>query len=72
MVFGMPKEAIERGAVDVVLPLPRIAAGILSGFPPRRERVRQKAGGSQCPTGLSNPGWFCGSAPSKAGSVRQV
>jgi len=29
VVFGMPKEAIDRGAVDVVLPLPRIAAGIL-------------------------------------------
>jgi two-component system chemotaxis response regulator CheB len=29
VVFGMPKEAIDRGAVDVVLPLSRIAAGIL-------------------------------------------
>jgi len=29
VVFGMPKEAIDRGAVDVVLPLPRIAGGIL-------------------------------------------
>jgi two-component system chemotaxis response regulator CheB len=29
VVFGMPKEAIDRGAVDVVLPLPKIAAGIL-------------------------------------------
>jgi two-component system chemotaxis response regulator CheB len=29
VVFGMPKEAIDRGATDVVLPLPRIAAGIL-------------------------------------------
>jgi two-component system, chemotaxis family, protein-glutamate methylesterase/glutaminase len=29
IVFGMPKEAIDRGAVDVVLPLPRIASGIL-------------------------------------------
>ncbi len=29
VVFGMPKEAIARGAVDEVLPLPRIAAAIL-------------------------------------------
>jgi two-component system chemotaxis response regulator CheB len=29
VVFGMPKEAIDRGAVDVVLPLSRISAGIL-------------------------------------------
>ena len=29
VVWGMPKEAIDRGAVDVVLPLSRIAAGIL-------------------------------------------
>jgi two-component system chemotaxis response regulator CheB len=33
VVFGMPKEAIDRGAVDVVLPLPRIAAGILQRIP---------------------------------------
>jgi chemotaxis response regulator CheB len=33
VVFGMPKEAIERGAVDVVLPLPRIAPGILQRLP---------------------------------------
>jgi two-component system chemotaxis response regulator CheB len=30
VVFGMPKEAIERGAVDRVLPLPGMAAAILS------------------------------------------
>src|SRR4029078_8454290 len=33
VVFGMPKEAIDRGAVDVVLPLPRIAAGRLQRVP---------------------------------------
>jgi two-component system chemotaxis response regulator CheB len=33
IVFGMPKEAIDRGAVDVVLSLPRIAAGILQRIP---------------------------------------
>src|SRR5262249_34504177 len=33
VVFGMPKEAIDRGAADVVLPLPRIAAGILQRVP---------------------------------------
>jgi two-component system, chemotaxis family, protein-glutamate methylesterase/glutaminase len=33
IVFGMPKEAIERGAADVVLPLPRIASGILHRIP---------------------------------------
>jgi two-component system chemotaxis response regulator CheB len=33
VVFGMPKEAIDRGAVDVDLPLPRIAAGILQRVP---------------------------------------
>jgi two-component system chemotaxis response regulator CheB len=37
VVFGMPKEAIDRGAVDVVLPLPKIAAGIV-------QRVQQGAG----------------------------
>jgi two-component system chemotaxis response regulator CheB len=30
VVFGMPKAAIDRGAVDDVLPLPRIAAAILA------------------------------------------
>jgi two-component system, chemotaxis family, protein-glutamate methylesterase/glutaminase len=30
VVFGMPKEAIARGAVDIVLPLSRIPAKILS------------------------------------------
>jgi two-component system, chemotaxis family, protein-glutamate methylesterase/glutaminase len=30
VVFGMPRAAIERGAVDEVLPLPRIAASILA------------------------------------------
>ena len=29
VVFGMPKEAIGRGAVDEVLPLPRIAGAVL-------------------------------------------
>lgn len=29
VVFGMPKEAIERGGVDEVLPLPRIASAVL-------------------------------------------
>jgi two-component system chemotaxis response regulator CheB len=33
VVFGMPKEAIDRGAVDVVLPLQRICAGILQRLP---------------------------------------
>jgi two-component system chemotaxis response regulator CheB len=30
VVFGMPNEAIKRGAVDMVLPLPAIAASILA------------------------------------------
>jgi two-component system, chemotaxis family, protein-glutamate methylesterase/glutaminase len=30
VVFGMPKEAIERGAVDVVMPLEQIARAVLS------------------------------------------
>jgi two-component system chemotaxis response regulator CheB len=34
VVFGMPKEAIERGAVDRVIPLPSIAAAILSATRP--------------------------------------
>jgi len=29
VVFGMPNEAIKRGCVDRVLPLPRIAAEVL-------------------------------------------
>ncbi len=34
VVFGMPKEAIERGAADRVLPLPSVAAAILSAARP--------------------------------------
>jgi len=30
IVFGMPKEAISRGAVDVVMPLQQIAGAVLS------------------------------------------
>lgn len=30
VVFGMPKEAIARGAVDVVMPLQQIASAALS------------------------------------------
>jgi two-component system chemotaxis response regulator CheB len=30
VVFGMPKEAISRGAVDVVMPLEQIARAVLS------------------------------------------
>jgi two-component system, chemotaxis family, protein-glutamate methylesterase/glutaminase len=30
VVFGMPKEAIARGAVDVVMPLPQIAGAVLN------------------------------------------
>ncbi len=30
VVFGMPNEAIKRGAVDIVLPLPQIAGSILA------------------------------------------
>jgi two-component system chemotaxis response regulator CheB len=30
VVFGMPRAAIDRGAVDEVVPLPRIAAAVLS------------------------------------------
>lgn len=44
VVFGMPKEAIDRGAADVVLPLPRIAAGILQRAP-ELTRLRAAEGG---------------------------
>ena len=30
IVFGMPNEAIKRGAVDIILPLPSIAASVLA------------------------------------------
>jgi two-component system chemotaxis response regulator CheB len=30
VVFGMPKEAISRGAVDVVMPLAQIASSVVS------------------------------------------
>ena len=33
VVFGMPRAAIERGAVDAVLPLPEIASRILALAP---------------------------------------
>jgi two-component system chemotaxis response regulator CheB len=36
VVFGMPKEAIACGAVDLVLPLSRIAAGILGATPGKK------------------------------------
>jgi two-component system chemotaxis response regulator CheB len=35
VVFGMPREAIRRGAVEVVLPLPQIAPRIAGLVPPR-------------------------------------
>jgi two-component system chemotaxis response regulator CheB len=34
VVFGMPREAIRMGAAGQVLPLPRIAAGILAAVRP--------------------------------------
>jgi two-component system chemotaxis response regulator CheB len=40
VVFGMPQQAIRSGVVDVVLPLPQIAAAIESGVEPM---VRQEA-----------------------------
>jgi two-component system chemotaxis response regulator CheB len=30
VVFGMPREAIERGAVEMILPLGKVAAAIMS------------------------------------------
>ena len=44
VVFGMPKEAIDRGAVDVVLPLPRIAAGILQRVQANHARAAEGIG----------------------------
>jgi two-component system chemotaxis response regulator CheB len=44
VVFGMPKEAIDRGAVDVVLPLSRIAAGILQRAPEIARAAAAKVG----------------------------
>jgi two-component system chemotaxis response regulator CheB len=46
VVFGMPKEAIDRGAADVVLPLSRIAAGILQRVP-AASGVRAAEGGGR-------------------------
>jgi two-component system chemotaxis response regulator CheB len=51
VVFGMPKEAIAAGAVDEVLPLPRIATAMLEraarGASPRSQgRPRPSAGGT--------------------------
>jgi two-component system chemotaxis response regulator CheB len=39
VVFGMPKEAIARGAVDDVLPLPRIASALLHRAASRLSRI---------------------------------
>lgn len=36
VVYGMPREAVELGAADQILPLDRIADGILAGPPLRR------------------------------------
>jgi two-component system chemotaxis response regulator CheB len=38
VVFGMPKEAIERGAVEKVLPLEKIATGVLDFFKKMEQR----------------------------------
>lgn len=38
IVFGMPKEAIKRGAVDLVLPLPKIGAAVLEVVERLRDR----------------------------------
>jgi two-component system chemotaxis response regulator CheB len=41
VVFGMPKEAIERGAVDHILPLPQMAGAILRKVAsPSRPQIR--------------------------------
>ena len=44
IVFGMPREAIRRGAADEVLPLPAISAAIrsLTSDPQAERRVRQR------------------------------
>ena len=39
VVFGMPKEAIERGAVDRVVHLSGIAAALLTGPPTDKEKL---------------------------------
>jgi two-component system chemotaxis response regulator CheB len=39
VVYGMPKEAVLRGAVEVVAPLPRIPQAILSAASARKERL---------------------------------
>jgi two-component system chemotaxis response regulator CheB len=44
VVFGMPKEAIKRDAVDKVLPLGSIAAAILSSTSQVNSVSRYKAG----------------------------
>jgi two-component system chemotaxis response regulator CheB len=41
VVFGMPKEAIAHGAVNVILPLSKISAKILSITPDRERRKRK-------------------------------
>jgi two-component system chemotaxis response regulator CheB len=43
VVFGMPKEAIDRGAADEVLPLTRIPAAILRLVPPCRTSADRTA-----------------------------
>ena len=40
IVFGMPKEAIARGAADEVVPLSRMAAAILRNVQPRASTAR--------------------------------
>jgi two-component system chemotaxis response regulator CheB len=44
VVFGMPKNAVDLGAVDVILPLPRIASGILQRLPARADQARRSGG----------------------------
>jgi len=41
VVFGMPREAIERGAVDLVLPLEQIARGALDSLTAERRQRAQ-------------------------------
>jgi chemotaxis response regulator CheB len=54
IVWGMPKAAIEIGAAEITLPLPRIAEAIARIV---RERTQPRRDGPSSNVGQGSPAW---------------